>query len=46
MIDEEDLFSGLQEILNLISRKELDKVFRRWINRLMIVSRGDGADIS
>jgi hypothetical protein len=46
MADEEDLFSRLQEILNSISRKELDKVFGRWINRLMIVSRGDGAYIS
>jgi hypothetical protein len=46
MVDEEDLFDGLQEILNSISRKELDKVFGTWINRLMIVRRGDGSYIS
>jgi hypothetical protein len=46
MVDEEDLFYRLQQILNSISRKELDKVFDTWINRLMIGSRGDGAYIS
>jgi hypothetical protein len=46
MVDEEDLFYRLQEILNSISRKELDKVFDTEINRLMIESRGDGAYIS
>jgi hypothetical protein len=44
--DEEDLFSQLQEKFNSISGKELDKVFGTWINRLMIVSKGDGACIS
>jgi hypothetical protein len=29
-----------------IPGKELDKAFGTWINRLMIVSRGHGADIS
>jgi hypothetical protein len=42
MVDEEDLFYRLQELLNGISCKELDKVFGTWINRLMIVSQGDG----
>jgi histone-lysine N-methyltransferase SETMAR len=37
MAHEQDLFSRLHEILNGISGKELDKVFRTWINRLMIV---------
>jgi hypothetical protein len=46
MIDEEDLFHRLQELLNGISRKELDKVFAIWINWLMIVSQGDGIYIS
>jgi hypothetical protein len=36
MVDEKDLFYRLQEILNSISRKELDKVVDTWINRLMI----------
>jgi CRISPR/Cas system endoribonuclease Cas6 (RAMP superfamily) len=40
MADEENLFYRLQEILNSVSGKELDKVFGTWINRLMIVSRG------
>jgi hypothetical protein len=38
MADEEDLFYRLEDILNRISRKELDEVFGTWINRLMIVS--------
>jgi hypothetical protein len=46
MADEEDLFYRLQEILNSISGKELDKIFGIWINRLMIVSSGSGAYIS
>jgi hypothetical protein len=46
MVAEEDLFSRLQDILTSISRKELDKVFDTWINRVMIGSRGDGAFIS
>jgi hypothetical protein len=46
VVDEDDLFYLLQEIGNRISREELDKVFGTWINRLMIVSRGDGASIS
>jgi hypothetical protein len=37
--DEEDLFSRMQEMLNSISRKVLDKVFGTWINRLMIASQ-------
>jgi hypothetical protein len=46
MVGEEELFYRLQEILKSISRKELDKVFDTWINRLMIGRRGDGAYIS
>jgi histone-lysine N-methyltransferase SETMAR len=46
MVDEEDLFFRLQEILNSISRKELDQIFGIWINRFMIVSRGNGAYMS
>jgi hypothetical protein len=46
MVDEEDGFYRLQEILNSITGKQLDKLFDTWINRLMIESRGDGAYIS
>jgi hypothetical protein len=46
MVDEEDLLCRLQQILNSVSGKELDKAFGTWINRLMIVSRADGANIS
>jgi hypothetical protein len=46
MVDEEDVFPQLQELLDGIFRKESDKVFGTWINRLIIVSQGDGADIS
>jgi hypothetical protein len=46
MVEEEDLFYRLQELLNGISCKELDQVVGTWINRLMIVSHGDGAYIS
>jgi hypothetical protein len=46
MAGEEDLFSRLQDILNSIPGKELDRVFDTWINRLMIGSRGHGAYIS
>jgi hypothetical protein len=43
MVDDENLSSRLQVILNGISCKELDNVFGTWINQFMIVSRGDGA---
>jgi hypothetical protein len=46
MADEEDLLYRLREILNSISAKELDQIFGTWINRLMIVNRGDEAYIS
>jgi hypothetical protein len=46
MADEEALFYRLQAILHSISCEVLDKVFVTWINRLMIVSRDDGAYIS
>jgi hypothetical protein len=46
MVDEEDLFCQLQELLNGICHKHLDQILGRWINRLMIVSQGDRADIS
>jgi hypothetical protein len=46
MIDEEDLFNRLKEILNEIPRKELDRVSGAWINRLMTVSGGDGGETS
>jgi histone-lysine N-methyltransferase SETMAR len=46
MVDEEDLLNRLKEILNEIPRKGLDKVFRTWINWLMMVSGGDGGYIS
>jgi hypothetical protein len=46
MVDEGDLFERLHELLKAISPKELDKVFGIWINRLMIVSQGDGVYIS
>jgi hypothetical protein len=46
MIDEEDSFDRLQELLSGISCKELDKVLGTWINRLMIISQGDGAYLS
>jgi hypothetical protein len=46
MVDEDDLFNRLKEILNEIPWKELDKVFGAWINRLMRVSGGDRGSIS
>jgi hypothetical protein len=46
IVDEEDLFNRLKEILNEIPRKELDTVFGAWINRLLTVSGGDGGSIS
>jgi hypothetical protein len=45
MVDTDDLFSRLQELLNGISCTELDKVFDTWINRLMSVRQGDGVYI-
>jgi hypothetical protein len=42
MVDEEDLFNRLKEILNEIPRREFDKAFEAWINRVMTVSGGDG----
>jgi hypothetical protein len=38
MVDEEDLFNWLKEMLNEIPRTELDKVFGASINQLMMVS--------
>jgi hypothetical protein len=46
MVDEEDLFCRLQDILNSISGKELDQIFGTWINRFMIGRTGNGADMS
>jgi hypothetical protein len=46
MVDEEDLFNRLKEILDEIPQKELNKVFGAWINRLMTASGGDGGYIS
>jgi hypothetical protein len=40
MVDEDDLVDPLHELLKAIPRKELDKLFDTWINRLMIVSQG------
>jgi histone-lysine N-methyltransferase SETMAR len=46
MIDEEHLFDRLQGLLNGSCHQEWDKDFDTWINRFMIVSSGDGGDIS
>jgi hypothetical protein len=40
MVDEEDLFYRLQELLNDIPIRELRKVFIAWNKRLVDVSRG------
>jgi hypothetical protein len=46
MVDEEDLFYPLKDLLNRILRRDLAKVFGTWINCLMAVSQGDAAYIS
>jgi hypothetical protein len=46
MVEEEDLFNRLKDILNEIPRKELDKVLGAWINRPMTGSGGNGGYIS
>jgi histone-lysine N-methyltransferase SETMAR len=46
MADDENLSYRLHELFNSIFRRELDKLFGTWINRLVIVSRGEGASIS
>jgi hypothetical protein len=46
VVDEEDLFNRLKEILNEIPRKELDIVFGAWSNQLMTVGGSDGGYIS
>jgi hypothetical protein len=46
MVDEEDLFYRLQELLNDILIRELRKVFTSWIKRLVDVSKGNGSYIS
>jgi hypothetical protein len=46
MVDEEDLFYQLQEVLNDIPNRELRTVFTAWIKRLFDVSKGDGSSIS
>jgi hypothetical protein len=40
MVDEEDLFSRLRELLNEIRVRELRKAFDTWIKRLTGVTRG------
>jgi hypothetical protein len=40
MVDEEDLFYRLRELLNEIPVQQLRKVFDTWIKRLMAVTRG------
>jgi hypothetical protein len=45
MVDEEDLFYRLQELLNDIPIRELCKIFTAWIKRLVDMSKGDGSDI-
>jgi hypothetical protein len=46
MVDEEDLFYQLQELLNDTPIRELRKVFAGWIKRLVDVSKGDRSYIS
>jgi hypothetical protein len=46
MIDEEDLFSRLRELLNEIPVRELRKIFDPWIKRFTAVAQGDGSYIS
>jgi hypothetical protein len=46
MVDEEDLFYRLQDLLNDIPIRELRTVFTAWIKRLVDVSKGDGSYIS
>jgi hypothetical protein len=46
MVDEQDLFHRLQELLNGIPIGELRKAFTVWIKRLLDLSKGDGSYIS
>jgi hypothetical protein len=46
IVEDEDLFYRLRELLNEIPVRELRKVFGTWIKRLMAVTRGDGSYIS
>jgi hypothetical protein len=46
MVDEEDLFYRLSELLNEIPVRELRKGFNTWIKGLTAVTRGDGSYIS
>jgi hypothetical protein len=46
VVDEDELFSWLQEILNGIPAVELRKVFQNWMKRLGDIRQGDGSYIS
>jgi hypothetical protein len=46
MVNEEDLFYRLRELLNEMPVRELRKVFDTWIKRLTAVTRGIGSCIS
>jgi hypothetical protein len=46
MVNDEDVFYWLRELLNEIPVRELRKVFDTWIKRLTAVTRGDGSYIS
>jgi hypothetical protein len=46
MVDEEDLFYRLRELLNELPVRELRKVFDTWLKRLTAVTQGDGSYIS
>jgi hypothetical protein len=46
MVDEEDLFYRLEELLNEVPIHELRKVFTAWIKRLIDVNNGNGSYIS
>jgi hypothetical protein len=46
MVNEENLFYRLRELLNEIPVRELRKVFDTWIKRLMDVTQRDGSYVS
>jgi hypothetical protein len=46
MIDKEDLFDRLRQLLNEIPVRELRKVFETWTKRLAAVAWGVGSYIS
>jgi hypothetical protein len=42
VVEDDELFDGLQELLAGIDQKELNLVFRTWVERVQEVSQSNG----